>query len=379
MNLLFVGGSNSVMNPGYVSYTLDHLRAAGHEILSHNISVGANNCLIGLEQVRLFGDLSKIDKVVIEFAVNDYKMVTPRSLQTWQRGYEGLIRYILSQNPHVEIYNLLLAPRDTLAPRIARLRQGLQAITRHYARGASVFLVDFDAYLRRRVDNNPAELRKFYEDSTHYRRPKGAAVVARYLAHALMRQVVPVPARLPPALCANTFDASRLYDLSAMDHAVVRDFRNSRFQRRSHQLMPGQKLVVNLPGPLITLSFLATSNSQPLLIEEEDEAPVFIYTAHASMVPTPHKFLIKNFVLGGRQWSIPGALGPRKVTLTAIDNQEVSEPLKALLADRNNMIPPSDQGGAVYLSNLLYFTPTAGEATAFRDREAEAGMAIAAE
>lgn len=381
MNLLFVGGSNSVMNPGYVGYTVEHLRAAGHEISSvQNISVGANNCLIGLEQVKLFRDLAKIDKIVIEFAVNDYKMITPGSLPLWERGYEGLVRYILSKNPNVQIYNLMLAPREALPHRIRRLREGMLAITRHYARRSSVFFVDFDSYLWRRVANDPAKFKSFYIDAAHYSRPRGAAVVARYLAQALGRKVEPVSALLPPPLYSNSFDAAGIYDLSAVDDATVREFRNSRFQRRSHPLAPGQKLVVDLPGSLISLSFLATSNSLPLLIEEEDEPPILIYTTHAGLLKTPQKFLIKNFVVGGKKWSDADAKRSRRLALTAIGHDDLSEELSGLLADRNNMIPPQDGGGGAYLSNLLYFRSSrpgpilSGDASRFGRPSPDLGM-----
>lgn len=115
MKLLVIGGSNSLMKRGYVE-ELDRLVQAEnvHGITQiDNVSVGANGCIRGLESAKL-SKIKNYDVVVIEYFINDFQIISRDGVGFWLSSYEGLIRYILSENPAIIIAPLLLGRRDEI-------------------------------------------------------------------------------------------------------------------------------------------------------------------------------------------------------------------------------------------------------------------------
>ena len=359
MNILVIGGSNSVMKPGYLDRMAAALNKTGHVVGTlGNLSVGGNNCLIGLENLKSAATPGAYDKIVVEFAINDMSLATPRGFETWQCAYEGLLRHILRTHPRAQVYHLLLGRMAAESrARTERIRVGMREIVGHYSRCRDVRLLDFDRALRKILGDDQARIEAQYQDGVHYGQKNGAPMLGRYVARHLAAPPVRVAGAWPAPLHAQAFDRAELHRLAeGPADTEVREFRNTRFARDGRVMKAGEALTVELPGPLISLSFLATVDSRPLLVEEEGEAPVLLYTAHSELVKTPDKFRIKNFTFGWKQWAAMPHKGPRTVTLTAIERSDLPR-FERFLVKGYNMVPGSGEGSGPYLGNLLHLPP----------------------
>ncbi|MBS7537301.1 SGNH/GDSL hydrolase family protein [Ancylobacter sonchi] len=374
MKLLVIGGSNSVMAPGYVGQACTWIKAKTRAAPKlTNLSVGANNCLIGLENLKELDGFEAVDKVVVEFAINDFSLATPDGFETWQCAYEGLLRHILLSCPRAQVFHLVLGRRaERKREQTARIRDGIRDIVDYYKRCRDVRLLDFDNNLRSRLDNDQARIEAHHSDDAHYNFENGIPLLSRYLAHHLMKEPLPVSAPWPASRHADAFDRARLRRLSDMPAGLdLRTFANARFSRKASVLKPGERLVVDLPGPMICLSFQSTADSRPLLVEEDGEAPVLLFTANAELKQTPDKFRIKNFTFEWKKWAGMARKGARSVALTAIEREDVPR-FERFLVNRYNMVPGWGEGQGPYVSNLMYLPPEEADVVAAGERVAVA-------
>lgn len=356
MKILVVGGSNSVMKPGYLDHVNASLKQNGIKAPTfRNLSVGTNNCLIGLENIRLFDGLEQYDKIIIEFAVNDLSLIAADAFETWQCAYEGLIRHVLRQAPRIQVYNLILGRRPERTRALTeRIRTGLHEIVGHYQDRYDIRIVDFDKHLRDSLQNEQKRIEQHYRDGVHYDLEIGAPLLGRYLAQHLLAGPLPATSSWPASLCAASFDRAEFCVLpEASTDFETHEFKNARFCKKAVEMRAGESLTVDLPGPLICLSFLATVASRPLLVEEEGENPILLYTSHAGLEKTPEKFIIKNFAFEWKKWSSLERRGRRKVTFSAVERADVGG-FQPYLVNRYNMVPGWDEGRGPNLSNLLY-------------------------
>ncbi|MCB4771626.1 hypothetical protein LGR54_23730 [Ancylobacter sp. Lp-2] len=357
MRVMVIGGSNSVMEPGYVSAMVDVLQQQHDLQVSDltNISIGANNCLIGLEAAMMHGKLAEFDKFVIEFVINDYKLAHVTKISTWLAGYEGLLRHILRQAPDAQIFNLVLGKSgENTLNRLRRLRRGVDELTRHYSQDFNVYRVDYDGHLRRRTEGARNAFLAHYADDAHYKRPKATQALGSFLARGVAKPPIIVPRgprALPPPLSPTPFDDATMIELINRPGVTPVELKNSRFTRQVGRLACGESITVELPGPMISLSYLATGDGGGLLIEEEGREPVAIYTCHAFALTAPGRFVIKNYVCVSDEWHPL----PKRVKLTAIPSEEAKAMGERFFWD-NSMVPSPHADTGVHLSNILCYT-----------------------
>ncbi|GAB4069474.1 hypothetical protein GCM10028812_33160 [Ancylobacter sonchi] len=349
------------MQPGYVSATIDMLQQKyGISVTElSNISIGANNCLIGLEASHLFQeDIASYDKIVIEFIINDYKLARERSIGTWLASYEGLIRHLFLHAPDAQIYNLIFGKSEnhTLG-RLERLRKGVTDLVEHYGQDFNIAMVDFDAHLRGRHGANPNMFLAYYSDPGHYGRPKATERVGAYLARYMAQPAERRGSRsLPEPLSPTPFDTATMVRLPDIPNVPVRELSNSRYQRLCVPLARGESVTLDLPGPMISLSYLATRDGGALLIEEEGMEPFSIFTCHGYVInKEPGRFLIKNFVRISNDWKET----PRRIRLTSIGCDEAVA-MGERFTPEYSMVASPEAETTVYLSNVLCYTAVAG-------------------
>jgi len=72
MNLLIIGGSNSIMSNGYLDYALLYLRALyGDYVFATNISVGGTTSLSAIGRLYETFTNADFDYVIYEYSIND--------------------------------------------------------------------------------------------------------------------------------------------------------------------------------------------------------------------------------------------------------------------------------------------------------------------
>jgi hypothetical protein len=79
---------------------------------------------------------------------------------------------------------------------------------------------------------------------------------------------------------------------------------------------------IDLPGPLVALSFISAMHVGPIRIEEEDDS-IVVATLHSAVAAGQFKFLLKNVVSTWRNWGAEPLPGPRRVKLTPLTGEQI--------------------------------------------------------
>jgi hypothetical protein len=311
VNVLFLGGSNTLLSRGYVdSVRQIAAQVYGQELRIENRAVGGNSSIHGIEILAGVPALTDFDVIFIEYAVND--IFSNHTMQAWDAGYEGLLRAILQAHPSARIVNLLLSPRK---PRSEERKEAIFSRTWELSRHYGVECVDVDAYLRVELQLSSEEFAALYSDNAHYKRPIVSALIGNFICNHVFGRAA-VPALFPvPAVHEVNFQDAAVVDFTAIDQygTVRRDFRNSKFSCVSREVQPGFEYEVELPGSVISLSFIAAPESGTLMVAEENEPPFLMETLHTEVKSERFAFLIRCFLLGWKDWSKPKHTRPRRV------------------------------------------------------------------
>lgn len=348
-----------MMSPGYVGQVRTKLSQSGRPITHlKNISVGANTCLMGLENIRKVTKLENFDKIIIEFAINDLSLATPDAYETWQCAYEGILRYILRKAPSIQVYNLILGRRAERKRHATELiRRGIEELSKYYGNIGNISIIDFDLELRSFTNNNHDEYVNYYKDDAHYNLDRGVPMLASFVANCLILDRYIVSGNMPRPLRACSFDRAKILQLPKVaDGMAMREFENSRFNRSAVILETDKKFILKIQGPLVYISYLATFDARPLLVEEEGERPVMLLTSHPDLEDKEGKFLIKSFAFEWKEWSAIKNRGPRYVKLSAVDPDAIPS-LSPYLVERYNAVRGVGSGSGPYVSTLMYLPP----------------------
>jgi hypothetical protein len=116
LKTLVIGGSNTVMQPGYLSALLSAMarRGAALDIVA-DLAVGGTTSAFGLYQLKLHEqELADCDLLLIEYALNDAFVYGDerRPFRHWARFYEGIIRFARERNPKLRIATLVFGARN---------------------------------------------------------------------------------------------------------------------------------------------------------------------------------------------------------------------------------------------------------------------------
>ncbi len=143
LKTVIIGGSNTVMLPGYLPTLLSTMARRGIELdVMADLAVGGTTSALGLYQLKIFEQLEECELLVIEYAINDAFVYGDerRPFRHWARFYEGIIRYALERNPNLHIATLVLAPATVLSSIRFRPSTRASTISRNgMARSAPMF------------------------------------------------------------------------------------------------------------------------------------------------------------------------------------------------------------------------------------------------
>src|SRR5690606_35184508 len=182
---VIIGGSNTVMLPGYLPTLLSTMARRGVELdIVADLAVGGTTSALGLYQLKQFEQLEECELLLIEYAINDAFVYGDerRPFRHWARFYEGIIRYALERNPNLRIATLVFGARNgSFLNSVPSIDAGINYISQWYG----TISVDVSRMLMqqygRDVVGNPA----FYLDQGHYSRPISTTIVANLIADVL--------------------------------------------------------------------------------------------------------------------------------------------------------------------------------------------------
>jgi len=364
MRLLVLGGSNSILRGGYFNTLIEVLREIHYLPLTDvvNLAVGANSTVHGLEIAKRRTDLNTFDIILLEYVVNDGPLVANSGYDVWFAAYEGLIRYLLSVRPDVQIFSLIFGHQSPADPDGEFLvGNGIRDISNSYA----THVIEVDRYLKTTVVDN-VNISDLYADGAHYKRRLVTSLVGNYVANCMVAKLNEerrALAKMPPRLCEWAFEGAELVSLLNCFGSVgaeTRIFANSRYSESAIRLENGEEYSIFTSGALILITYVAAPDSGSLLIEEDGEPPVILHTLHERVLSRERAFLLKSVVFTRKPWrdGIRQST-PRKISFRALNQLEYRDYEDAPQYPDLHMIPPPTgiENTYVYLSTALIFAP----------------------
>jgi hypothetical protein len=291
-----IGGSNTVMAPGYLSALPKACERSGIKLdIVSNLSVGGTSSPCGLYRLKTENALEHSDLLLIEYALNDFWVYGDdrRALRQWTRVYEGIIRYALSTNPNIHILSMIFGPRNgPFLVTVPSINAGIYYITDWY----SAAKVDLNREIIHRYGRDVLTHPDFYQDVGHYRRPISTGIIANIVAEALAEELgKPLVRRpvLPPPIDAGNFStASTLTaaEISGMLEIAPTSYQNSRFAFDAVDISKKSIEFTIKGGKLLGLFYICVPEIAKLTLQKDDE--IYLCSLMKSGVKSgPFKFL----------------------------------------------------------------------------------------
>lgn len=346
--LLLLGGSNTVMKNGYVDGLIAALSdRRGPPAGVTNLAVGGNSTVHGLMIGLDAQDIASHDIAVIEYGVNDAKLAKDGRLDMWRAATEGLLRRLLTARPDLHVVFALFARRDMTQEFMFEPLDATVELAAHYGATHRVSLVDIDHLYRDVLFPGREDFAALYLDGAHYARPQIAGLTGALIAERILGAPDRPAGPLPPPLWPWHFAEAQVIDLGMDSHSVV--FENSRYRLQARRLAVGEKLTLDLPGPLAAVEYVSAVEAATLRITEEGEARRTFHTRNVRMgEPKFPAFLVRCEELALKPWA-EGRTGPRRVTFEALADGDPGEVRKSVY-----QIPAAPgRADGVYITRLL--------------------------
>jgi hypothetical protein len=352
-NILFIGGSNTVMKNGYRSETIAALGDYFDIGDVKNLSVGGTTLGMGLWAALNLESPQSYDLIFIEYSVNDYDLAkSPSKFANWRWAFETLLGHLRTHNPGARIHVLIFGRRDKYE---CPFQQALNTATREIAPRYHAHSIMVDDYVRG-LAGDAAAGKRLYADRAHYARPIVTSLIANYIARiviaedqrlqAALREAPPVPAPYPVQHCDHSL-------FSGLGETC--GFKNSLYDVNAIALeIDGPWREITVPGGLIQLNYISTRHSARIVVAEEGEEPVAFDTLHKRTDNGDFAFLLRNFLFS---WKKPpaGRGSPRKVAMRAIATREVKNQDFRYVKQFHMLAPKTpEQNRVVYLSGALF-------------------------
>jgi hypothetical protein len=353
VNLLFIGGSNTVMKNGYRAETINALGDHFEIGEVKNLSVGGTTLGMGLWAALNLESPQVYDLVFIEYTVNDYDLTkSSTKFANWQWAFETLLGHLRMHNPRARIHVLIFGRRDKYE---CLFQQALSKATRELSLRYQAHPIMVDDYVRG-LAGDAAAGKRLYADRAHYARPIVTSLIANYIARVVIAEeqrlkaalylAPPVPLPFPVRHCDH-----KLFAGLGKTHV----FKNSLYDVNAVALeIDGPWREVIIPGGLIQLNYISTRDSARIVVAEEGEAPVAFDTLHKRTDNGEFAFLVRNFLFGWKQ--PPTRSGkPRKVAMRAVATKAVKDQDFRYVKQFHMLAPKTaERNKVVYLSGALF-------------------------
>jgi hypothetical protein len=258
-----IGGSNTVMRPGYLTELPRCLKRFGINLrIAANLAVGNTTIFNGLINLKMNkAALEKADLLIIEYTLNDTSVFASSTagLARWVKGMEGAIRYAREVNPTIKIVPVIFATRTGIhRSTINPLHGGVHYLANYYGLTA----VDVNAALVRRFGRDFFESPGAYGDYAHYQRPVFTTLAAEIIADGIKDYLLSKmgPADMPAAVDPDNFSAATLIDASSVPDLPQERFKNYLYDETAFDLGAGSLEVEIDGGNLLAAKFACTGD-----------------------------------------------------------------------------------------------------------------------
>ncbi|MBK8160900.1 MAG: SGNH/GDSL hydrolase family protein [Rhodospirillaceae bacterium] len=275
-----IGGSNTVMEPGYLGQMLAATERQGLRLdIVENMAIGGTTSAYGLFRLKAGDALDRSDLLIIEYALNDAFIYGDerRQFRHWARIYEGILRYALTRNPRLRICTLVFGARNgSWLGSVPSIDAGIHYLSDWYGTAC----IDISRELIRRFGRQVVTDPAFYSDQGHYSRPVATAMVADLAADALIRFTDGEAKRyrgadaLPPAVDPDHFAEAGVIDVPtifrAAQDATLVEFHNRRFALTAIDIARHQLTLRLSGGKLLGVFHVSTPDTAPLALTRGD-------------------------------------------------------------------------------------------------------------
>jgi hypothetical protein len=353
VNILFLGGSNTMMKNGYAGELVKALGEYFEVGRVDNLAIGGSKIGMGLyTTLRLAAE--PYDLIFSSYSITDFGFVKKKSkVAVWRWAFESLLGHLRQHSPQARVHNLLLGRRDKTDDKV-QLR--LFKVSREISDQYGVQTINVDAYLHGLLPVDASD-KSLYEDDSHYARPIVSALAGNYVA----RIVVATERRLQAAPQAEKPVLAAPCRVQQSDHSLFTGlgeeqvFKNSRHEIKAVALKLEESWKeITVPGSLMQLNYISTQNSARIVIAEEGEQPVAFDTLHRRADNGEFAFLIRCLLFS---WKNPpaGDGQPRKVKMRVCADPE-PESTDYTFVKQFRVLPPRtpEKNNVVFLCGALY-------------------------
>lgn len=273
---VIIGGSNTVMLPGYLPTLLSTMARRGVELdIVADLAVGGTTSAFGLYQLKIFEQLEDCELLLIEYAINDAFVYGDerRPFRHWARFYEGIIRYALERNPNLRIATLVFGARNgSFLNSVPSIDAGVNYISQWYG----TICADVSRMLMQQYGRDAVTNPSFYLDQGHYARPIATTIVANLIADVL-EPALSAPHRpkaLPFAIDPDHFANARALSGEQLCKRLGRtpvEYSNRRFSISALNLGNDRMRFEVDNGQLLALGYVCDPRIPPLDVRIGDE------------------------------------------------------------------------------------------------------------
>lgn len=267
-----IGGSNTVMEPGYLGQMLAATARQGVNLdIVDNLAVGGTTSAYGLFRLKTGDALDRSDLLIIEYALNDAFIYGDerRQFRHWARIYEGILRYALMRNPRLKICTLIFGARNgSWLGSVPSIDAGIRYLSDWYG----TIVVDISRDLMRRFGRDVVTDPGFYVDQGHYARPVATAMVADLAADGLVAGLAlpDAASTLPPPVDPENFAEAGAIDVPALfaaaPDAPLVEYHNRRFAFTAIDMAQHRMELELASGKLLGVFHMSAPNTAPLML-----------------------------------------------------------------------------------------------------------------
>lgn len=263
LSAVAIGGSNTVMRPGYLTELPRCLERHGISLdLKANLAVGNTTILNGLINLKSKEDVLKVsDVLLIEYTLNDTSAFAGslESVSKWVKGMEGAIRFARTVNPSIKVIPIIFATRTGVhRSTINPLHGGVHYLANYYG----LVAVDVNAAMMVRFGRDFFEAPGAYGDYAHYQRPVFTTLAAEIIADKVKDSLLSrtTPPALPPPVDPENYGDAGLIASSSVDGLKEDRFKNYLYDETTFDLGSGSLEIEIEGGTLLAAKFACTDD-----------------------------------------------------------------------------------------------------------------------
>lgn len=359
LTICVVGGSNSVMNHGYIPPMVRQVEnKTGRDVILKSVAIGGTFSHFGLWQVVTKKPHIGADVIIVEYVLNDGELAYGGTFRHWSKTYEGMIRKLRTEAPGAQIICPLLTSRHSAKLQgISPLVSAVFMINARYG----VTTIDVNSEI---ISMAPGSFwvpeAEWYDDASHYSKPY-QVMIADLVSQAIYEGKGREQRRNIPSISADHFANAKsavmegIFDSLMPASAKKVTFENSRVRETTTVLTPAKPASFNLLGEIVGVIIVSTrSDGVPSYHHGEAVAHAGLYRDAFS---DPRFNFLMNLIVPDQYFK--AQLGPTtvptKIKLEVCSPAKFAAlPPKSIITRNTAGLPKETANRSLAVADILY-------------------------